>query len=103
MLLSQRVFQNDSLPLRKARLTPASRAAVTLLRCPPDQYSWWPTERNALWFLMTAADGTAHDAETDQLPASTRPVALSVRGAGWICRVICAAGRVATRRAPLPW
>src|SRR6478735_6926073 len=36
---SQRVFQNTSLPLKKARLTPASRAASTLVRWAPDQYS----------------------------------------------------------------
>ena len=39
MLVSQRVFQNISLPLKNARLTPASRAASTLARCWPDQYS----------------------------------------------------------------
>ena len=39
MLFSQRVFQNISLPLKKARLTPAARAASTLARCCPDQYS----------------------------------------------------------------
>ena len=33
MLVSQRVFQNISLPLKKARLTPASRAASTFARC----------------------------------------------------------------------
>ena len=33
MLGSQRVFQNTSLPLKNARLTPASRAASTLARC----------------------------------------------------------------------
>ena len=44
MLFSQRTFQKDSLPLKKARLTPASRAAVTLLSWFPDQYSSWPAE-----------------------------------------------------------
>jgi hypothetical protein len=29
---SQRVFQNDSLPLKNARFTPASRAASTFVR-----------------------------------------------------------------------
>ena len=47
MLVSQRVFQNTSLPLKNARCTPAARAASTLARCPPDQYSSWPTDRNA--------------------------------------------------------
>ena len=47
MLFSQRVFQNTSLPLKKARWTPAFRAASTLARCPPDQYSSWPTDRKS--------------------------------------------------------
>lgn len=46
MLGSQRVFQKTSLPEKKARWTPASRAASTLARCSPDQYSSCPTERN---------------------------------------------------------
>ena len=45
MLFSQRVFQNTSLPQKNARLTPASRAASTLARWLPDQYSSWPTDR----------------------------------------------------------
>ena len=48
MLGSQRVFQKLSLPLKKARLTPASRAASTLARWVPDQYSSWPTDRKVL-------------------------------------------------------
>jgi len=44
MAVSQRVFQNTSLPLKKARFTPASRAASTFARCPPDQYSSCPTD-----------------------------------------------------------
>ena len=47
---SKRVFQNISLPLKNARFTPASRAAVTLVRCVLDQYSSWPLERKSLWF-----------------------------------------------------
>src|SRR6476646_7219636 len=39
LLDCQRVFQNTSFPLKKARLTPASRAASTLARSPADQYS----------------------------------------------------------------
>ncbi len=50
MLFSQRVFQNTSLPLKNARLTPAARAASTFLRCWPDQYSSWPEEMKTLWF-----------------------------------------------------
>ena len=48
MLFSQRVFQNTSLPLKKARLTPASRAASTFVRCWPDQYSSWPDRHEDL-------------------------------------------------------
>ena len=48
MLFSQRVFQKTSFPLKKARCTPAFRAASTLARCPPDQYSSCPTERKTL-------------------------------------------------------
>ena len=50
-LVLQRVFQNTSLPLKKARLTPVSRAASTLARWVPLQYSSWPLERNIRWFL----------------------------------------------------
>ena len=32
-----------------------------------------------------AFDGTAQDADTDQLPQSIRPVVVSVRQGGWIC------------------
>ena len=52
-LFSHRVFQNDSLPLKKARLTPASRAASTLARCWPDQYSSCPTDMNTLWLRIS--------------------------------------------------
>jgi len=48
MALSQRVFQKTSLPLKNARFTPASRAASTCVRCAPDQYSSWPTDRKVL-------------------------------------------------------
>jgi hypothetical protein len=54
MLAAKRVFQKISLPLKNARLTPASRAAVTFVRCSADQYSSWPTERNVLWFFSSA-------------------------------------------------
>ena len=47
---SHRVFQNISFPLKNARLTPASRAVSTLVRCEPAQYSSWPVDRNTLWF-----------------------------------------------------
>ena len=49
MLGSHRVFQNTSLPLKNARLTPASRAASTFARCWPDQYSSWPLDMKILW------------------------------------------------------
>ena len=54
MLVSQRVFQNTSLPLKNARCTPASRALSTFLRCCPDQYSSCPTDTNVLWFRSRA-------------------------------------------------
>src|SRR5664279_162242 len=57
VLFSQRVFQNTSLPLKNARFTPASRAASTLARCLPDQYSSWPTDRNALWLRSSCPPG----------------------------------------------
>src|SRR5690242_14216474 len=41
---SHRVFQNTSLPEKKARFTPASRAASTLARWLGDQYSSWPDD-----------------------------------------------------------
>src|SRR6266511_3242269 len=50
MLFSQRTFQKLSLPEKNARPTPAARAASTLARAPADQYSSWPTDRNARWF-----------------------------------------------------
>ena len=55
MLFAQRVFQNISLPLKKARLTPALRAASTLARSPADQYSSWPLEMKTLWFWSSDA------------------------------------------------
>src|SRR6516165_6550057 len=53
----------------------------------------------------TAVAGTAHDADTAQLPQSIRPVgAVSFLHAGWVCGSV-AVGRIplATIRAPLPW
>src|SRR6185295_1962753 len=47
MLGSHRVFQNTSLPLKKARCIPAARAFSTLVRWALDQYSSWPTESKA--------------------------------------------------------
>ena len=53
MLGSVRVFQNTSLPLKNARLTPLSRAASTLARCVPDQYSSCPIDMKILWFVSS--------------------------------------------------
>ena len=50
----------------------------------------------------TASAGTAHDAETAQLPQSTRPVAASVRQAGCACGSAAEGSTVATLRAPVP-
>ncbi len=49
MLALHRVFQKISLPLKNARFTPAARAASTLARWLPDQYSSCPTDRYTLW------------------------------------------------------
>jgi hypothetical protein len=54
LLPSHWVFQNTSLPLKKARLTPASRAASTFARWSPDQYSSWPFDMSIAWFLIRA-------------------------------------------------
>ena len=45
---SSRIRRNTALAPRKARLTPASRAAVTLARSPGVQYSSCPGEISAL-------------------------------------------------------
>ena len=50
MLFAQRVFQNTSLPLKNARLTPACAGRLDVRALPPDQYSSWPLEMNTLWF-----------------------------------------------------
>ena len=62
MLVSQRVFQKISLPLKNARFTPASRAASTFARCAPDQYSSWPTDRNDLVLEQLGAAAVGVDA-----------------------------------------
>ena len=45
--------------------------------------------------------GTAHEADTAQLPQSTSPVAAFVSGLGWTCRRVADEGMVATLRAPM--
>ena len=52
MRTSNRVFQNISLPLKNARLTPALRAASTAERWFSDQYSSWPDETNTFGFVV---------------------------------------------------
>src|SRR5215472_15859765 len=47
---SQRTFQKSSLPVKLARLTPASRAACVAARISFDQYSSWPAVSRILWF-----------------------------------------------------
>ena len=42
------VTKQQVLAERNATLTPALTAAMTLSYCSRDQYSSWPTERNAL-------------------------------------------------------
>ena len=53
----------------------------------------------AMWMPETAS-GRRHEAETAQLPQSTRPVAPSVRQAGWSAQAPTARSR--TSRAPAP-
>ena len=50
----------------------------------------------------TAVAGTAHDADTAQLPQSTRPVPRSERHAGCGCGSGALGVTVATLRAPFP-
>src|SRR3954452_9264132 len=59
LLDCQRVFQNTSLPLKNARLTPASRAASMFVRSRPDQYSSCALETMILWLRRTAALASA--------------------------------------------
>jgi hypothetical protein len=56
---AQRVFQNDSLPLKNARFTPASRAASTFALCAADQYSSCPTDRNTRCSRISAPRASA--------------------------------------------
>ncbi len=51
----------------------------------------------------TASDGTAHEADPDQLPQSTKPVLESVRQFGWFCGRLAEGLTVVIFRAPLPW
>src|SRR5256885_3700621 len=51
---SNRTCVYEALAPKKPRLTRASRAASTASRISFDQYSSWPTERNALWFSSSA-------------------------------------------------
>ena len=55
MLFSHRVFQNISLPLKNARLHAGVARRLDVGALPPDQYSSWPTDRNTLWFVISAA------------------------------------------------
>jgi hypothetical protein len=50
----------------------------------------------------TASIGTLHDADAAQLPQSIRPVAGSVRQAGWDCGSVAVGLIVAIRLAPAP-
>src|SRR6185295_8031461 len=51
---SKRTWVYDALAPKNARFTPLSRANSTASRISFDQYSSWPTERNALWFKSSA-------------------------------------------------
>jgi hypothetical protein len=50
----------------------------------------------------TASAGTAHEAETAQLPQSISPVAALVRQFGWVWGRLAEGVTVATCRAPEP-
>ena len=62
MLGSQRVFQKTSPPEKKARFTPASRAASTLARWCFDQYSSCPLDRYTLCSSISAPSAVGVDA-----------------------------------------
>jgi hypothetical protein len=49
-----------------------------------------------------AVAGTAHDADSAQLPQSMSPVAAAVRHAGCVCGSAAEGVTVATLRAPIP-
>ena len=49
-----------------------------------------------------AVAGTLHDADTAQLPQSTRPVLTSDRHCGWLCGSVTEGCTVVTSRAPRP-
>src|SRR5262245_20700055 len=57
----------------------------------------------AMYTPETAVLGTAHEADTAQLPASVSPVVRSLSGAAWTWRRVADDGIVATSRAPFPW
>ena len=61
LLDCQRVFQNTSLPLKKARLTPASRAASMFARSGADQYSSCALEMMTLWLSSSPALAATSD------------------------------------------
>ena len=95
MLGSQRVFQKTSLPLKNARLTPASRAASTLARWPPDQYSSCPTDRNALCSRSSAPRRGGVDARrvADVVAVALEPADHRVLGAEEARLVVAGARR----------
>jgi hypothetical protein len=51
----------------------------------------------------TVEVGTVHEADTAQLPQSTKPVEGSFRQAGCDCGSVTEGWMVAMSRAPLPW
>ena len=68
---------------------------------PPSSRTRW-----AMYKPDTAVDGTAHEADTAQLPQSMSPVGRGCRcwQAGWVCGSV-AVGSMSetTLRAPSPW
>src|SRR5256885_10380902 len=80
---------------------PASLRTTNGMRlCPPVS----SRTRWARYTPETAVVGTVPDADTAQLPQSTRPVEASVRQFGWLCGSDTdGCSPVAILRAPLPW
>ena len=62
-----------------------------------------PRVSSAMYTPETTVLGTAHEADTPQLPRSTRLVAEAVRQLGWFCGSDADGVMLATLRAPLPW
>ena len=83
MLVSHRVFQKFSLPLKKPRCTPAARAASTALRCPPDQYSSCPTVMKTFGLAAPVSELPYRSVSTPVWYLTLNPLASSQRVIGY--------------------